>query len=299
MTLPPPTFTPVAPPAEGLQLAFAAARRRRTGKATVASGLTAAAMVFGLALAGGPGDQTLLQEPLPPARGGLPTEIELRPAPARTPEPAVQVVPEQQQPAAAAASRSVVRATSPAPSPAASAAPAQQPGRTRRQAVQVSRPMQRSGYVTVPSDPICPVRKRSQNSRGLCTEVSGFGQSDGTTTLQSALCNTDTATARLSYRTALEVDVTVSNADGELWRWSVGQRLAGGEHTLVLGPGDCFIWTTSWARVDGNGRPLPAGTYTLRAEFAAAELPLVDRVASSRYSVPERGTGSREVLPLL
>src|SRR4051812_33251038 len=63
----PGAFVSVAPPADGLRLAFVAARRRRNRKAgaTGAAGLLAAVAL--LASTGGPADRTLLQEPLPPS----------------------------------------------------------------------------------------------------------------------------------------------------------------------------------------------------------------------------------------
>ncbi|MCU1591471.1 MAG: hypothetical protein JWP11_2727, partial [Frankiales bacterium] len=70
MTLPAPTFTTVAPPADGLSLAFGAARRRRNSKAGVTAFGGAVAIASVLSLLAPPG-QTLVQQPLPPARDGL------------------------------------------------------------------------------------------------------------------------------------------------------------------------------------------------------------------------------------
>src|SRR3954468_20579354 len=76
MSLPPTSYTPVAPPADGLQLAFRAARRRRQGKAGAAGGAgLLAALALVMSLGGASGDQTLLQEELPPAHVRLPVPV--------------------------------------------------------------------------------------------------------------------------------------------------------------------------------------------------------------------------------
>ncbi|MCU1674939.1 MAG: Intracellular proteinase inhibitor, partial [Frankiales bacterium] len=152
-------------------------------------------------------------------------------------------------------------------------------------ALAASGPMSRSTVLTVPSDVTCPVRKHSENVRSLCTEVYAAEDGKGDVTLYGLLCNTDTTPVRLSYGTTMELDVAVSSAAGELWRWSVGQRIAPDPHTVAADAGDCVTWSTRWHRVDQQGRALPAGDYTLTAQFQAAELSQGDRVATSSYSV--------------
>ncbi|MBK5305488.1 MAG: hypothetical protein JJD92_02235 [Frankiaceae bacterium] len=70
MNLPPATFAAVAPPTDGLILAFTSARRRRNSKAGVTALGGAVAIAAALSLLA-PAGQILVQEPLPPARGGL------------------------------------------------------------------------------------------------------------------------------------------------------------------------------------------------------------------------------------
>lgn len=122
-------FVAVAPPADGLALAFGAARRRRHGKAAVSAFGAAVAIASVLSLVAPPG-QTLVQEPLPPAgRVGLVPGVDVAPhvVPRVAPQPA---------PAAPATTRHVAPAprTAPAPAPLpAHAAPASQlrmPART-------------------------------------------------------------------------------------------------------------------------------------------------------------------------
>ena len=70
MTFPAATFTAVAPAPDGLALAFSAARRRRNSKAAMSAFAGAVAILSALSLMAPPG-QSLVQEPPPPAQGGL------------------------------------------------------------------------------------------------------------------------------------------------------------------------------------------------------------------------------------
>jgi hypothetical protein len=85
-------IVPVPPTPDGLTMAFAAARRRRAGKASVTAFGVAVAMASALSLLA-PAGQTLVEEPLPPAGhvGQVPGVVVAPPAavpatrPARTP----------------------------------------------------------------------------------------------------------------------------------------------------------------------------------------------------------------------
>lgn len=74
MTFPAATFTAVPPPADGLARAFGSARRRRNSKAAVSAFGGAVAIASMLSFLAPPG-QTLVQEPTPPAGGGLLTGL--------------------------------------------------------------------------------------------------------------------------------------------------------------------------------------------------------------------------------
>ncbi|MDT7573348.1 MAG: hypothetical protein QOE05_3522 [Actinomycetota bacterium] len=70
MTFPAATFAAVAPPPDGLALAFTSARRRRNSKAAVSAFGGAVAIASVLSFLAPPG-QSLVQEPAVPAHGGL------------------------------------------------------------------------------------------------------------------------------------------------------------------------------------------------------------------------------------
>ena len=70
MTFPAATFAVVAPPPNGLALAFTSARRRRNSKAAVSAFGGAVAIASALSFLAPPG-QSLVQEPAVPAHGGL------------------------------------------------------------------------------------------------------------------------------------------------------------------------------------------------------------------------------------
>jgi hypothetical protein len=74
MTFPGPTFVAVAPPPDGLSLAFSAARRRRNSKAAVSAFAGAVAITSALSFLTPPG-QSLVQEPPPPASGDVLTGL--------------------------------------------------------------------------------------------------------------------------------------------------------------------------------------------------------------------------------
>ncbi|MDT7538554.1 MAG: hypothetical protein QOI82_2139 [Actinomycetota bacterium] len=74
MTFPAASFTAVAPPPDGLSLAFTSARRRRNSKAAVSAFGGAVAIASVLSFLAPPG-QTLVQEPAVPAHGGLLTGL--------------------------------------------------------------------------------------------------------------------------------------------------------------------------------------------------------------------------------
>ena len=281
MTLPPPVFASVAPPADGLRLAFGTARRRRNGKAALAGGAGVLVVSFLLSVGGTAGNQTLLQEPVPPARGGVLILGEPSPAPAPTRKPSAAVVTAlATDPGAPADSRVRTRAARAAAT--AAGAPAAPAGARVAAPGPVSGPMTRQKVLSVPGDVICPVRKQSERSAGLCTAVWVLSAEDGVT-LEASLCSTEPDEVTLSYETAKELDIAVLAGAKELWRWSVGRQFAATPHTLSLQAGDCFTWRTPWRVVDQQGRALPKGSYQIRAEFFAAQVSRTDRVAEAEY----------------
>lgn len=102
-------FEQVMPPADGLALAFLAARRRRAGTASVTAFGAAVAIASVLSLIAPPG-QTLVQQPLPPADRIAPV-------------PGVLVAPPARRPAQPSAS-TPVQVTAPRPTPAVAPRPA-------------------------------------------------------------------------------------------------------------------------------------------------------------------------------
>jgi hypothetical protein len=276
----PGAFVPVAPPADGLRLAFVAARRRRNTKAGAAgaSGLLAAMLV--LATAGGSGDRTLLQEPLPPAHGGLGVVTGVAPAPAQTPA-LVRPAGDPRAPVLVASDR---RAEPLAAAPARPAPLGQGNGRGRVQAAGLrtgSGPMSRDySYSTGGGDLICPARKQQQGERGLCADLSAYQPSPGVTRVTAEICNYDTSAATLTYETARELDVTVRRGGKEVWRWSAGRSFEATPHALTLPVGECLMWSTDWTQSDHRGEPVAKGSYDVGVDFDAEQLPTADRHAS-------------------
>jgi hypothetical protein len=273
------SFRPVAPPAYGLQRAFVAARRRRAAKA----GTTGAAGVLALVLAatalGSGGSPTLTQEPLPPARDGGSFVGGLQATDAPTPPAADQPATGAER---AVASAGLGVAPTPRPGAGRSLAPA-----PRGPASRIERAQPRSGPMTrtltygyTGSDLACPASKRSGGGPLLCSDVSAYADSTGTTEVTATICNVDTVSETVSFPSARELDLSVVRGGREVWRWSQGRRFALDQHRVNIPVGQCLTWTTVWNQRDATGSPMPKGAYTFVAEFDAEELGPADRRAT-------------------
>jgi Intracellular proteinase inhibitor len=61
-------------------------------------------------------------------------------------------------------------------------------------------------------------------------------------------------------------DFVVGRIDGkELWRWSKGQVIQDVLELKTLRPGQELVFEADWNQHDDEGRPLPPGTYEVRA----------------------------------
>ena len=284
MSAVPGAFVPVAPPADGLRLAFVAARRRRNTKARAAGAAGLLACVVALTSIGGDGNRTLLQQPLPPASVGLdgiagvdPSAAPRPPAP-RAPAPLSGLRQSTDQLTAAAV---LGRPAPPA------VADRNGPGRGYTSRVpSVSGPMSReTGYSVGSGDLTCPARKQQDGPRGLCTDVTAHTSSNGQTRISADICNVGTASESLTYDTARELDLSVRRGDREIWRWSIGHRFATTPHDLALPVGQCVSWTTTWAQVDGHGAPVGTGSFEVAVDFDAAEVQAPDRHPSCSWTI--------------
>lgn len=288
-------FVPVAPPADGLRLAFVAARRRRTKKAgaTGAAGLLAAFAL--LASMGGPADRTLLQEPLPPSSTSGLGVLEGAGDPSAAPtskdvDVATSELDMATAPAgdtsAPAAGRSGRTVSGSADSDQSTTSSTSSRG-TRVQAPKaVSGPMTRSsGYLYTGGDVMCPARKQQEKQRGLCTDVYASSSSANATTITAQICNVGTAIEILSYATARELDLRVRHSGIEVWRWSLGRHFEDTPHSLTVRAQECIVWTTEWSKVDSRGVRVKAGSYEVVADFDADEVAGPDRHPSYAFSV--------------
>jgi hypothetical protein len=278
----------VAPPADGLRLAFVAARRRRNRKAgaTGAAGLLAAVAL--LASTGGGGSSTTLQqEPLPPSTsrlGLVPGGGEPTAGPVSTTAP---VAPSQGD--VMSASRTGVFA--PPAGQAARPGGSEQMttgsnGGLRAQSTQpVSGPMSRSTGFFYTNDLMCPARKQQERQRGLCTDVYIGQSATNTMSITAEVCNVGAATEVLSYDTARELDVSVRRSGLDVWRWSLGRQFGQTPHDITVGAQECIQWTTSWAQVDSHGVRVKAGSYIVVADLDANEVAAADRHPSYSFTV--------------
>lgn len=86
------------------------------------------------------------------------------------------------------------------------------------------------------------------------------------------LCRDQSGAAPLTFPGGREVEIVVSRAGHEVWRWSADHPDRGPAHTLDTPATACWTWTAPWTTVDQHGRPLPAGAYTMLATTQAAEV---------------------------
>jgi hypothetical protein len=284
-------FVPVAPPADGLRLAFVAARRRRSRKAGAAgtAGLLAAVALF--ASTGGTGDRALMQEPLPPSSttglGIVEGAGEATAAPTSTaaPAPVDLQSPDPNAHLAVGQARSTGRnGTTTVEQPQQSTGGSSH-GVRAQSTKPVSGPMTRSASLGYPNDLICPARKQQERQRGLCSDIYVTNSAQGTMTVTAEICNAGTATDLLSFPTARELDLTVRQGTREVWRWSTGRHFAATPHEITIGTQECVMWSTEWSLVDSKGARVKAGDYTIVAAFEAEELAVADRHPSYNFSV--------------
>ena len=98
------------------------------------------------------------------------------------------------------------------------------------------------------------------------------------------MCSSSAVVRTLTYRDAREVDLVVRSALGRVvWQWSDWHPAGGPAHTGRLDSGRCSSWSLAWAGVDGQGRPLPTGDYSVTASFLAAEA--ADQTTTSSFTI--------------
>ena len=276
-------FVPVAPPADGLRLAFVAARRRRNRKAGASGAAGLLAAVALLASVGGGGDRTLLQEPVPPANnpglGLLPSggdqELTQSTPPATTTSTQVHVAG---APTTGGGSSQVGGTGAAQPDDRTTDSSTSKAGARTASKRPISGPMKRSDTLFYTNgDLVCPARKQQERQRGFCTDLVVNQSQTGVWSLTAEICNVGTQTELLSFATALEVDLRIKQSGLEVWRWSLGRQFAQTPHEMTVGTQTCIRWTTEWAQVDSHGVPVKAGTYQVVGDLMADEVAGPDR----------------------
>lgn len=276
-------FPYVAPPDGGLEQAFAEARQRRFRTAGLSTSSLAAVLTVAVAVLGGSGTQSLVQQPAPQ-------------------QPAVsQVLPVDPEPgggranAVAVVERSSDRTTGgpdDTQGAAAQAGPTAPPLQTPRRPRSTAGARAGGGYSAPPltrednasgqigntyatNTPGCSLAGQYQGepANDLCTDAWTVGGTNGTPfTLQTEVCSSRTQLTLLNYSGSNEVDLEILRAGQVVWRWSTWHPDQPDPHKLGLDAQSCIVWAVDWPGVDGQGRKLPAGDYELRATFAAREL---------------------------
>lgn len=127
-----------------------------------------------------------------------------------------------------------------------------------------------------PGDPlgarVCtPDESNGRTRAGWCLEATAKATEAGHD-LALTLCRDQTTASQLTFGDGLESDFVVRRGTTEVWRWSAHADTRGAAHVLNVERSACWVWTAPWTDVDGNGRPLPGGDYSLTVLSAAHEL---------------------------
>lgn len=272
-------FPYVGPPADGLHLAMATARGRRLRKAGASGSASALALAAVALLAGGAGNQTLIQQPAPQ----VPAVHRVDKVPSGTVDRPARTTGTT---ALGAGSSLPGTSVSVPGAPVAPAAPTLTGDTTSpaRGSTSIHSPVRatgemKSGYGNYNSIDSCPVNKGASQQRLICPSVSTSDtwNSDNTkvvsTTLVGDVCSFDASAIDLHFSTTGELDFVVRDSVGrQVWRWSLEHPAQADRHAIRLTAGDCWQWATPWTFVDQAGKALPTGTYTVEAISSAAEL---------------------------
>jgi hypothetical protein len=267
-------FTELTPPPGGFAVARRAATRRRRAKAAVASTSVAGAAVAVLALLGSsslPGDDSL--RVTSPGGSASPAASAVETS---SPAPAASGAPETTPSAPLKPSPGDTAGGQPQPDPAATAGDG-----TDAQAAGYRTPELQRSYVsrvTPTSTTVCGGGEQGNTDPTLqytvnwCTSAAVTPAKAGHD-LTSQICRDSSSDATLTYPGSREVDFVVLRSDGKVvWRWSTDHPDAGVGHQLAVAREHCWVWTAHWTDVDGEGRALPRGSYTLVARSGADEL---------------------------
>ena len=266
----------VAPPVDGLRLAMADARGRRYRSAGLSSATVGTALVAVLAVLGGSGTQSLVEQPAPEQ----PAVTQLVPGPAGEDSGTQNTVG-----AVTSSGGTHLRAQSgqgsvsqvllhdPTTSRDATSVEGGQPAGKPYAAGRITR---NDNGVYLPQDPSCNVTGKAEDATTLCPAAYVYGPYSPPTApyqLYGEVCSTRTGTTTLHYAGRNEVDMAVVSKTGKVvWRWSQWHPDGGTAHTLGVSTGACSSWTFDWTGVDATGRALAKGDYSLTVTFLAAEL---------------------------
>lgn len=81
----------------------------------------------------------------------------------------------------------------------------------------------------------------------------------------------ESAPVTLRFPTEREVAWTVSDGTDDVWTWGRGSRARAAAHEVVVRPGDCLTWRTTWTGVGDDGRALESNRYTLRVQLLSTD----------------------------
>jgi len=74
----------------------------------------------------------------------------------------------------------------------------------------------------------------------------------------------------LPFRTTQRYDFQVLQNGRLLWNWAYHKRFTRSVEPLIVGPGEKVTFSEAWDQLGNDGKPVPPGTYTVRAFIAAA-----------------------------
>jgi hypothetical protein len=272
-----PSYGPPPPSAGALGAISTARHRRRRNRALTGGGLAAAVVAVAAAAVLGGGTHAL-------------SEDRLEQVATPSPEASASTAPSPSSPAASSAPSG-----STGGEPAASGEPGSGPASPAPSspggsgATAAPQPTQQPGYRTPDMTRTYGPARTAPAGAAVCGTTTfdddGQGRTSGwcfTTEvgeptpsgrrLLLRICRDDTGPGSLTYGDGLETDLAVLSGQREVWRWSADRSFPEQEHALPAERRYCYTWSVDWTQVDGSGRRLPAGDYTLLATSRAHEV---------------------------
>lgn len=285
--LPPPPDRDRALPPSGAAAALAAGRARRH-RFLAGAGATTAVLVLAttLLLGGASSTDSLVADDPEPSATATATAAPST-APSTGPEPSASAGTGP-QPSAEPEPTGPPAPSPVAPGPQGTGAPPVADDRDEH----VDEPVERDAPLQCTQAPSAQVGPVFTGGPAACGSASGGGEvtQGGQATVTLGTCQSrNTGALVFGYDGGQEVDVVVTRAGREVWRFSSTVRYSRGAHEQRIEDGRCLEWTGAWPTELADGTPAPEGRYDMTV------VTTIDTVEGRRLGPDDQGWASATV----